>query len=110
MQKSQQAGRRAVRGCGIARGKCCRKACKKSDVQKKKGTRERLSVFHTQMTINLLTWQLHDDVKMVLGKRWKDLGYSIRWLIQWDADISDRGWKTLGKSQGRFDRQGILQL
>ena len=78
--------------------------------RKNKGMRERLSVFHTQMTINLLTWQLHDDVKMVLGKRWKDLGYSIRWLIQWDADISDRGWKTLGKSQGRFDRQGILQL
>jgi hypothetical protein len=62
------------------------------------------------MTIYLLTRQFHDDMKVILRTIWKDVGYNIRRLIQWDAEISDRGWKTLGKSQGRFDWQGVIQL
>ena len=62
------------------------------------------------MTVYSLTSQFHNDMKMVIGKMWKDLGYNIRRLIQWNAEISDRRCKTLGKSQGRFDWQGIIQL
>ena len=50
------------------------------------------------MTIYSLTWQFHDDVKIVLGKRWKDVRQLLRTLAQLDRETSDWFGKKLGKS------------
>jgi hypothetical protein len=49
------------------------------------------------MTIYLLTWQFHDDVKMVLGKRWKDVRQLLRTLAQLDRETSSWFRKKLWK-------------
>ena len=74
MRKSQQARRRAVRGTRDCQGET---------------SEERLSVSHTQMTVYLLTSQFHDDVKMVLGERWKDVRQLLGTLAQLDREIGD---------------------
>jgi hypothetical protein len=50
------------------------------------------------MTVYLLTRQFHDDVKMALGKRWKEVRQLLRTLGQPDGEISDWFRKTPGKS------------
>ena len=41
------------------------------------------------MTVYLLTSQFHDDVKMVLGERWKDVRQLLGTLAQLDREIGD---------------------
>jgi hypothetical protein len=50
------------------------------------------------MTVYLRTWQFHDDVKVVFGKRWKDVRQLLRTLAQLDRETSEWFRKKLGKS------------